>query len=641
MREMTIRTILLGCVLAIVLGAANAYMGLYVGLTVSASIPAAVISMALLRGLFRTGSIQENNIVQSIASAGESLAAGVIFTVPALVLIGVWKEFQFWPTTLIALSGGILGIIFMVPLRKALVVDQKDLAFPEGTACAAVLEAGDTGGSGLRAIFFGAILGFIFKLLAAWAHVLRGTIETAFSVGRRVFYPGMDMSPALLGVGYIVKLEIAALIFLGGLIGTGFFLPLLSDYHVSSGLTPLEYAHELSGSQVRYIGVGAMLIGGLYSILLVRAGISAGMRGLLEAGRKYRNQSGGMNTVSPDSQEVERQAEIQEERRRNHDIPLTQLLIGLMIVMGLTFYLYDSLIGDAFVALVVGVAMIVVAFLFVAVAAYIVGLVGSSNSPVTGMTISALLMTSGVVLVLGLKGDQAALAVLGIAGLVCCSACTSGDIAQDLKTGSLVGATPSKQQYGEILGVIVAAPIFAAVLNLLHQSYGIGTGEPGALKAPQSALFAGLTKALVGDEGLPLLPVATGVGVGLAIIILDWFLKYSGSRFRAHVMPMAVGIYLPLSLSVAIFLGGLLRYAGDRVTGRHSETDNGVLFGSGLIAGESIAGIIGGILLLQNIAPDSIWPTEWQPFATALTFVALAGIGFMYFHYARKDDSTR
>lgn len=608
--EITAAAVILGILMSIVMGAANTYLGLYAGMTVSASIPAAVISMAILRGVLRRGSILENNIVQTMASTGESLAAGVIFTVPALVLVGAWQDFKFWPTTLIVLLGGILGILFMVPMRRALIVQRKDLVYPEGVACAEVLVAGEEGGSGVRAIVLGLGAGAAFKFLVSGVNAVSSVVEGATAAGRRAIYFGSDMSLALMAVGYIVNIHISVLIFLGGAIGWLIAIPLMGG--VVPGESALDTAWDLWSDQVRYMGVGAMLVGGIYSIWSVRRGIAAGVTGL----RGVRPVSGSRDARP----------------RTEQDMPFVQLLVLFLLAVIGTFFFYDHMVGSAPIAGITTVVMVVAAFLFVAVATYIAGLVGSSNSPVSGMTICALLLAAGVLLALGIKGESAILATLGVAGVVCCATCTSGDIAQDLKTGLLVGATPKKQQWMEIAAALAPAFFFAPILTLLHHAYGIGTGEPGSLRAPQAALFASLTNGFFGDGVLPWPMIRLGALIGVGIIVVDRILEKSGSAFRAHIMPLAVGLYLPFSLSIPIVIGGVMRAVldsraarewtpagmdsppggsrigpdgrdGNRTAGRH---DRGILFGSGLIAGEAIIGILLAIplTLVPGLMPD-------------------------------------
>jgi putative OPT family oligopeptide transporter len=429
-------------------------------------------------------------------------------------------------------------------------------------------------------------------------------VEGAIARGRSVLYAGSDMSVALMAVGYIVNLQIASLITLGGVIGWLVAIPILGG--LEAGMSPLEHANELWSSQVRYIGVGAMLVGGLWSIWQVRRGIVAGLAGL----RGMRDRGGAEATV-----------------RTERNIPFPWLLGLFLATTFATFLFYDIFLNDLYGAAVTTVLMVFTAFLFVAVATYIAGLVGSSNSPVSGMTICALLIASGVLLALGIKGEEAILATLGIAGVVCCATCTSGDVAQDLKTGLLVGATPARQQWTEIWAAIIPAFFFAPILTLLHHAYGIGTGEPGSLRAPQAALFASLAEGFFGDGELPWNMIAIGAGIGVALIVVNRFLEASGSGFRTHVMPVAVGIYLPLSLDIPIFIGGLLRYFTSRNAEEGSEArDQGVLFGSGLIAGEALMGIGLAALIASGVDLPFVLVDHWLP--SLVVFGAIVA----YFH---------
>ncbi len=615
--EFTVMAFVLGAILSIVMGAANVYLGLKVGMTVSASIPAAVISTAILRGVFRRGTILENNIVQTMASTGESLAAGAIFTIPALILVGSWQEFKFWPTTLIVLLGGLLGIVFMVPLRRALIVERPDLIYPEGLACSEVLIAGQKGGSGVRFIVFGLAIGAAFKFLASGLHLIRGAVEVAMMRGKSIFYTGSDMSVSLLAVGYIVGLRIAVLIFLGGALGWMVIIPLLGG--AGLGEDPLDAAWRLWSTQVRYVGVGTMLVGGIFSIFQVRKGIFAGVAALR-----------GMSSGNDDAR-----------ARTERDLSMPVLAAIFLGTSFATLVFFDYLTGSWGVAAVSAIVMIFAAFIFVAVATYIVGLVGSSNSPVSGMTICALLMTAGVLLGCGIRGDSAILATLGVAGVVCCAACTAGDVAQDLKTGLIVGATPAKQQFAEILGAVIPAFFFAPILTILHKAYGIGTGEEGSLLAPQAALFASLTEGFFGDGELPWDMISIGVGIGIGLIIIDFILGVYGSRFRVHVMPVAVGIYLPVSMAVPIFLGGLLNYFLTRKPrSREAEgpsadhASGGILFGSGLIAGEALMGILLAIPLALGYKF-----TDWEGNA-ALSLILFAGVVLLFPFVARPRKES-
>ena len=605
--EFTWVAVILGSILSVVMGAASVYLGLYAGMTVAAAIPASVISMTILRGLLGRSSILENNIVQTMASTGETLAAGVIFTVPALLIVGAWQDFQFWPTTLIVLLGGLLGIVFMVPMRRALIVDRPDLIYPEGTACAEVLKVGETGGAGARVIGLGILAGGVFKFLVSGVRVVQPVVEGAVGAGRSVFYAGADMSAALLAVGYIVRLEIAVLVFAGGVIGWIVALPFLGG--VAGGETALDAAWRIWSSDVRYIGVGAMVVGGLASFWNVRHGIVQGISSLGGVSR-------GANVASGATLRTERNLGLG---------ALGAIFVATTLV---TMAFYQVLIGSPGIALIATVLMVVASFLLVAVATYIVGLVGSSNSPVSGMTIVALLFSAAVMLGLGVSGDSAILATLGIAGVVCCATCASGDMAQDLKTGLIVGATPARQQLASIIATVVPAFFFAPILTLLHHAYGIGTGEPGSLRAPQAALFASLTSGFFGDGTLPWPMIGLGAAIGVALLVADRVLSRSGSHFRAHVMPIAVGIYLPFSLSVPIMVGGLISSwfapKGDDRAGR----DAGVLFGSGLIAGEALVGIVlAGFIAAQFALPVTIvehWGLSLLAFGSLVWWLARA-----------------
>ena len=577
--EISGRAIILGLAIGTVMTAANTYLGLYAGMTVSASIPAAIVSMGILRGVLRRGTILENNIVQTMASAGESVAAGIIFTVPALVIAGVWTQFHYWQVTMIGLLGGVLGVLFMIPLRRTLIADDADeeLIYPEGVACAQVLEAGQEGGRSLGRILIAVIVGVLFKSAIGVVAILRGVVEGAVRLGNTLLYFGTDVSVALLGVGVIVGLEVATLVFAGGAIGWIVSIPI---YYV---VTPLPEGEVLDAAwtawsgQIRYMGVGAMIIGGLWSMIRIRSGI---VKGLREAFSGIRSQY----SVSRE--------------RTDQDLPTAQTAVILLLAGIATVVLYQMLTGSMTIAMVAGVVMIIASFFFVAVSSYIVGLVGSSNNPVSGMTICALLFASVVLLLLGMTGTAGTLGALGVAGVVCCAAATAGDTSQDLKTGYLVKATPRRQQLTQFVGVLFPTLIIAPILTLLHQGYGIGTGAEGSLRAPQATLFASIAQALFGGGSLPWTMVLIGMGIAVALIVTDEALRKGGSRFRAHVMPVAVGIYLPLSLSTPIFAGGLLAWMLARSMAKQGEKAQGsakhtaILIASGLIAGEAIAGIL-------------------------------------------------
>ena len=588
--ELTPAAILLGIALSVVMGAANVYLGLRAGMTVSASIPAAVISMGILRGIMKRRSILESNLVQTCASAGESLAAGIIFTMPALLLTGVWESFDFWTTTLIALSGGLLGILMMIPMRQVFVVDNKELKFPEGVACAEVLRAGDTeteGSSGLRMIVQGIVVGGGFKLLQSLIGLLRGTAETAAVLSGRVLFVGAEISPALFAVGYIVTLPIALEIFAGGVIGWLITIPLLGTTDLSS-TAPVDMAYELWSTKVRYLGVGAMVVGGVTSIWAVRGGLLAAVKHVLQ-----------IVGSSSSNDEVART-----ERNLSGGLIVALGLICTLLVAGLYYQLLNHATG---LTLLTTIIMLTMSFFFSAVASYIVGLVGNSNSPVSGMTITAVLGTGGLIALLGFGGTSGIVATLGVAGVVCCVACTSGDVCNDLKTGHLVGATPRSQQIMQIIGVLTAAFVMAPVMTILHQgSVQAGTGGIGGkdLPAPQAGLFASLAEGFFGEEALPMGMVLIGMVVGVIILVLDGVLSRRNSPVRLHVMPVAVGIYLPFGLAMPIVLGGIIRtlVGRSRRSSADSAAHRGVLMTSGLIAGESLVGVALGVTAWLGIS---------------------------------------
>lgn len=620
-RELTLLAVVLGIVVGLGMSVANVYLGLFAGMTVSASIPAAVISMGLLKGVFRRGTIHENNIVQTIASAGESLAAGIIFTMPALVITGVWTDFDFWTTTLVSMTGGMLGVLFMIPLRRPMIVEDKDLVYPEGVACAKVLRAGEEGGSGMRMVFSALGLGLLIKVLMDGVHLLSGELAGAWTAGKAKIYAGFTASPALIAVGYIVGLNIALLVFVGGAISWLAAAPWLTatTEYIQDGVTIGLDNPDLFGlvkADVRFLGVGAMIVGGLWSIIQIRKGIGQGIR---ETFGGYR---AAMDATTPPP-------------RTDQDMDRKWLLLLIAATCLVVLFLYERVTHSHAISAIAMPLMLVCSFFFVAVASYIVGLVGSSNSPVSGMTICSVLLTSGVIFLFGFSGELAIVATMGVAGVVCCATSTSGDVCQDLKTGHLIGATPFRQQWAEVLGVVVASFVMAPVLGLLHNAYGIGTDahldaahQGHALEAPQAQLFASLMNGFFGDAELPWHLIAAGAVVGLVIIVLDQLvLLPKKSSFRLFVMPVAVGMYLPLGLSAAILLGGLLAWWSGR-SHRDEESrgrghERGVLLSSGLIAGEAIAGVLIAIPKARNIILPS-WEGGMTPYLTALAIIFVA-----------------
>ncbi len=608
--ELTLKAVLLGVVLSMILGAANMYLGLRVGLTVSASIPAAVISMGVLR-LFRNRNVLENNMVQTGASAGESLAAGVLFTIPALLLLGYWTEVSYVETTLIALTGGILGVLFTVPLRRALIVEAQ-LLFPEGIATSEVLKAGDAGdsladddparqqhskaGAGIGALITGALLGLVYKFMQSGMDLWASTADAATRLrDRGIVAFGMDLSPALVGVGYIIGLRIAVLVFLGGVTGWLVGIPLYSLYAdsttvVSGGQevdftsieSPISAAGLLWSTRIRYLGVGAMLIGGLWSLLKLRRPLVDAVSGGLAAARSARQ---GAGKAVPRTQE-------------ELGMGATMLGVGLLTIplFGLYWYATDSLL----VASVMALIMLVTGFLFSAVGGYMAGLVGSTNNPISGVTILTVLAAAFSLKFMGVDPGVGPAATIMVAAVIASAGAIAADNMQDLKAGYLLGSTPRRQQTMQVVGVTAAALVMAPVLQLLHDAYTIGSAE---LPAPQAGLMQAVSD-FVFNGGLPATMVAIGAAIAVFLIGLDEFLAARGSSFRTPVMPVAVGIYLPVGLSTPIFVGGLLAWGLARAYRRPSRERHateglraGVLFSSGLIAGEALVGIlVAGIL---------------------------------------------
>lgn len=632
-REFTLLALGLGILVGLAMSVANVYLGLFAGMTVSASIPAAVISMGLLKGVLRRGTILENNIVQTVASAGESLAAGIIFTMPALIIAGVWTDFDYWTVTLVSMTGGMLGVLFMIPLRRPMIVEDKDLIYPEGVACSRVLQAGEEGGSGMKTVFGALGLGALIKALSDGVAATAGGLATAVTAGPSRLFLGITVSPALVAVGYIVGFNIAALVFVGGAVSWFLAAPYLTatKEYLSGGAAVALSDPALEGlvkSDVRYLGVGAMIVGGLWSIIHIRKGIAQGLRETL-GGYKA-----AMHGEAPPL-------------RTEQDMDRKWVLLLLAATVLVVLMLYSQLTHDFGESLLATGLMVICSFFFVAVAAYIVGLVGSSNSPVSGMTICSVLLTSGVIALFGYSGEVAILATMGVAGVVCCATCTSGDVCQDLKTGHLVGATPRRQQWAEVIGVLTASFVMAPVLGLLHRGYGIATdthlpieAQGNALEAPQASLFASLMQGFFGDAELPWGLIAAGAAVGVLIVAVDQLLLVPRrSKFRLFVMPVAVGMYLPLGLSVAILVGGLIAHFSARrfkeQADREAAHERGVLMSSGLIAGEAIAGVLIAVPKAAEITLPN-WEGSWTPWLTAGVLVLVTTL----LYRARGSDTV-
>ncbi len=564
--EFTVTSVIMGVLLAIIFGAANAYLGLRVGMTVSASIPAAVISMGVIRIIMRKDSILESNMVQTIGSAGESLAAGAIFTLPVLFLWakdGVMEKPSLLTISLIALCGGILGVLFMVPLRNALIVKEHGvLPYPEGTACAEVLLAGEEGGAGAGTVFAGMGLAALFKLLVDGLKVIPGVITAPLKALKTEF--SVEVYPALIGVGYICGAKISSYILAGGLIGWFILIPAIITFGGETILYPgtesiaaiyaAGGASAIWSSYIRYIGAGAVAAGGIISLikslpLIVTTFVDA------VKGMKGSNENRAIRT--------------------ERDLDMRIIGAGVLIMI-----LAIWLLPQIPVSMLGAVLIVVFGFFFGAVSSRMVGLVGSSNNPVSGMAIATLLIATISLKASGDMGAHGMRGAIAIGSVICIVAAMAGDTSQDLKTGYILGATPMKQQIGELIGAVISAFTIGGVLVLLDSAWGFGTTE---LSAPQATLMKMIIEGVM-DGNLPWSLVFIGVFIAVVIEVLG-----------IPVLPVAIGLYLPLELSTTIMIGGILRWFIDRRTknaDKDSEAGSGVLFCSGLIAGEGLVGIL-------------------------------------------------
>ena len=630
--ETTIKAFILGALLSVVLSAANAYLGLFAGMTVSASIPAAVLSMAILR-LFRKHNILENNIVQTAASAGESLAAGVIFTFPALVLMGYWSEFNYLETFLIALCGGVLGVLFTIPLRSALIVKQK-LTFPEGVATAEVLKTGETGGSAVKYLLWGGLTGAVIKFFEAGFKLWGGIAEVATVTGNRLYgYIGMNLSPALIAVGYIVGMRVAILVFTGGVISWWIAIPLyisLTDVDTSGNAVDLGF--QIWSSQIRYLGVGAMVVGGLWALVNLRKSIGFAINNGLKA---IRAEKSGTET----------------QLRTERDTPMSWVIIAIGAMIVPVFIIYIREIENIPITALMSILMIIAGFLFSAVAGYMAGLVGSSNNPISGVTIATILTSALILLaLLGSGAEKGPAAAILIGAVVCCAAAIAGDNMQDLKAGNILGATPQKQQVMQMVGVFSAALVLPLVLQLLNTAYGFGPpteSNPDSLAAPQASLMESVAVGVF-RGGLPWTMVYIGMALAVVIIAIDQYLQNTGSSFRVPVLAVAVGLYLPFELDSAIMLGGLIAWMvslyqnrnkakkGDQFETAASDGEkSGLLFASGLITGEALIGIFLAIpVAIYN--SSSVFALLDKPLPSIIGLIVVLGVSYWLYQIAKR-----
>jgi len=597
MKEFSITAVIVGVLLAVVFGAANAYLGLRVGMTVSASIPAAVVSMGILRGLLRRNSILESNLVQTIGSAGESLAAGAIFTLPALFL---WAEEgkaetpDLFTITALALCGGVLGVLFMVPLRKALIVKEHGvLPYPEGTACADVLLAGEEGGSGAKTVFFGMGFAALVKYVVDGMKVIPGAVMVPVNSLKTLF--SVQVYPALMGVGYICGIRIASYMFAGAVLGWFVLIPAIVSFGGESilypGTVPITTLYNEGGasaiwsSYIRYIGAGAVAAGGMISLVKTLPLLFSTFYEAVKAARSGKEKS---------------------EKRTERDLDI-RFVIGGIILFALLIWLVPALpisFSGAWLVILFG-------FFFATVSSRMVGLVGSSNNPVSGMTIATLLLVTAWLKATNTIGMPGMIAAISIASVICIVAALAGDTSQDLKTGFLLGATPRRQQIGELIGVVVSAVTIGGVMMLLNQAWQFGSE---ALAAPQATLMKMITEGVM-EGNLPWTLIFIGVFIGVAV-------EFMG----VPVLPVAIGLYLPFELSASILVGGILRYVS---SGKKKDDEGGILFCSGLIAGEGLMGIVLALLAVFGKS-DKIDLSHWMDTgifgAAALVFVIAACI---------------
>lgn len=608
--EFTVTSTVMGILLAVIFGAANAYLGLRVGMTVSASIPAAVISMGVIRVLMKKDSVLESNMVQTIGSAGESLAGGVIFTMPVLFLWaseGAADTPDLFSISFIALCGGVLGVLFMIPLRNALIVKEHGvLPYPEGTACAEVLLAGEEGGEGAKKVFAGMGISALSKFLVDGLQLVPGVITAPLRALRTEF--SVEVYPALLGVGYICGHKISSYMFAGGILGWFVLIPAIvlfgSETVLYPGTQTIAQMYEAGGasaiwsSYLRYIGSGMVAAGGIFSLIKSLPLIISTFRDALKGMQSANDGSG---------------------HRTERDLNMKIVLVGIGIIVLLIW-----LLPQIPVALPGAILIVVFGFFFGAVSSRIVGLVGSSNSPVSGMTIATLLFATFILKMTGDTGMHGMIGAITIGAVICIVAAMAGDTSQDLKTGYILGATPIRQQIGELIGAVASALAIGGVMVLLNNAWGFGTKE---LAAPQATLMKMIVEGVM-NGNLPWSLIFIGVFIAVVFEIMGM-----------PVLPVAIGLYLPLELSSTIMIGGLVRWITDRIS---DEKDNesgaggGILFCSGMIAGEGIVGILLAILAVLGLT-DKMNLSSVVNGGTIGGLVLLIALTVLVFGAARKS----
>lgn len=632
LKEFSIKSILFGLVLSVVLGAANAYLGLKAGMTIAATYPAAVIGMFLLRLPFFRGTILEENMTRTVGSIGESVAAGAIFTVPAFLISGVWKDFEgidkYLQATAIMMLGGLIGILFVTILRRVMVEDV-DLPFPESVAASEIHKAGQAGGSGAVYLFGAALLGGLLQICkemklfaASWIHFIpftkanvslqaAGTLKG--SGGAVLSTPGV--SPAYMGVGYIIGPRLAALNFSGGLLAWGLFVPLLLyftgptlEQNFPQGMTEADWLAQADAIWrfiVRPIAIGGMLVSACYTLWKMRNNLIGGLKRSVNDVKKA---AAGGGEIS----------------RLERDLNFKVVGIGILLTGFLTFLLYYFFAKDLVAAITAAVIMILAGFFFSAVSGYLVGLIGSSNNPISGLTLSTVIVAAVLMVLLGQKGEEGVAAVLGVAGVTCVAVAVAGEMLQDLKVGHILGGTPWKMQIGDMFGVMLASAVMFFPLLILHQG-DINTGGTGFggknLPAPQAGLMALVSQGIVGgDMAWPLIIVGMLMAVGFILIQVK------------SPMLVCVGMYLPLETTFAIFLGGAIRGLTDKLAEKRNFNaseksdleNNGTLLASGLIAGEALVGLVFAFMFWRNMSVFQIFVNP--SFLGSLVVFAIIGL---------------
>lgn len=599
MAELTFKAVLLGVAMAIVLGAANAYVGMKAGLTVAAAFPAAVVAMAVLRP-FR-GTILEENIARTTASVGESLMAGAIFTIPAFVITGAWDTLRYWESTAIMLVGGVIGVLFVIVLRRTLVVEA-DLPFPESVAAAEIVKAGQGGQTGASFVFGGLVLSAVWELFKNTNGILLIKEKTAGAIafgqssiavlGERIQYGGGGLylqtpaaSPMLMGVGYIVGFRVAAILFSGAVIGWLFLVPLAVFLNpalvsrIGPDTSLVALSEDVWFNQIRPLAVGTMIVAAFWTLWGLRGPLISGIGKALA----------DLKLEGPGAER---------EPRTEIDLPFNRVFVAIAGMAVATFFLYLYFTGNVLGAAILTVVMVVLGFLFAAVAGYLVGLIGNSNNPISGLTLTALLVAAVLMVAIGLTDMSGVAGVLAVAGVVCCAAGIAGDMMQDLKVGHILGGTPWRMEIGEIIGVIGAAVVLAVALNVMHAAYTIGSAE---LPAPQAGLMALIANGIVGGEmAWPLVIAGMFFAVGLILVNAP------------APMLIAVGMYLPFYSTAAIFVGGLIhalytwrkKRSGASGAEQQVADNRGVLLSSGFIAGESLMAVALAFLYMgQDFVP--------------------------------------